>query len=94
MSTYEFVNAHFSPRPISNPLLGETFEIPRLRFISEKVSHHPVVMAYHAEGEGWELYATSAGKTKFWGMWYALLTKGSLSRRCLQAKVWKSFLLV
>jgi hypothetical protein len=24
-------------------------------------------MAYHAEGEGWELYATSSGKTKFWG---------------------------
>jgi hypothetical protein len=51
----------------SNPLLAETFEIPQLKFIAEKVSHHPVVMAYHAEGEGWELYATSSGKTKFWG---------------------------
>jgi hypothetical protein len=54
---------------ISNPLLAETFEIPELKFIAEKVSHNPVVMAHHAEGEGWELYATSCGKTKFWGMW-------------------------
>jgi hypothetical protein len=53
----------------SNPLLAETFEIPELKFISEKVSHNPVVMAYHAEGEGWELYGTSSGKTKFWGTW-------------------------
>ena len=51
----------------SNPLLAETFEIPELKFISEKVSHNPVIMAYHAEGEGWELRATSSGKTKFWG---------------------------
>ncbi|KAF8273796.1 Oxysterol-binding protein-domain-containing protein [Lactarius quietus] len=56
-----------SSRKGFNPLLAETFEIPRCKFISEKVSHHPVVMAYHAEGEGWELYATSAGRTKFWG---------------------------
>jgi hypothetical protein len=53
----------------SNPLLAETFEIPELKFISEKVSHNPVIIAYHAEGEGWELYATSSGKTKFWGAW-------------------------
>ncbi|KAH9075838.1 hypothetical protein EDB83DRAFT_2352578 [Lactarius deliciosus] len=43
---------HRSSRKGFNPLLAETFEIPRLKFISEKVSHHPVVMAYHAEGEG------------------------------------------
>jgi len=48
-------------------MLGETFEDPRMKFIAEKVSHNPVVMAYHAEGEGWELWATSAGRTKFWG---------------------------
>ena len=53
----------------SNPLLAETFEIPELKFIAEKVSHNPVVMAYHAEGEGWELCGTSCGKTKFWGTW-------------------------
>ena len=51
----------------SNPMLGETFEDPRMKFIAEKVSHNPVVMAHHAEGKGWELWATSAGRTKFWG---------------------------
>lgn len=51
----------------SNPMLGETFEDLRMKFIAEKVSHNPVIMAYHAEGEGWELWATSAGRTKFWG---------------------------
>jgi oxysterol-binding protein len=59
----------YSTYSTSNPLLAETFEIPELKFIAEKVSHNPVVMAYHAEGEGWELYATSSGKTKFWGTW-------------------------
>ncbi|KAH7883783.1 Oxysterol-binding protein-domain-containing protein [Phlebopus sp. FC_14] len=50
-----------------NPMLAETFEDVRMKFIAEKVSHNPVVIAYHAEGDGWELGATSAGKTKFWG---------------------------
>lgn len=37
-------------------MLAETFEEPRMKFIAEKVSHNPFVMAYHAEGEKWELY--------------------------------------
>lgn len=48
-------------------MLAETFEDVRMKFLAEKVSHNPVVIAYHAEGKGWELNATSAGKTKFWG---------------------------
>lgn len=48
-------------------MLAETFEDARMKFIAEKVLHHPYVMAYHAEGEGWALSATSSGKTKFWG---------------------------
>lgn len=51
----------------SNPMLAETFEDPRMKFISEKVCHQPVILAYHCEGEGWEHYASSSGKTKFWG---------------------------
>ncbi|OAX32717.1 hypothetical protein K503DRAFT_776361 [Rhizopogon vinicolor AM-OR11-026] len=39
----------------------------RMKFLVEKVSHNPVIIAYRAEGKGWELNATSAGKTKFWG---------------------------
>lgn len=53
---------------ISNPMLAETFEDTRIKFIAEKVRHHPVELAYHAEGDDWELSATSAGKTKFWGV--------------------------
>ena len=49
-------------------MLAETFEEVRLHLIAEKVCHNPVVLAYHAEGEGWKLWATSSGKTKFWGM--------------------------
>lgn len=48
-------------------MLAETFEDVRMKFIAEKVSHNPVIIAYHAEGHGWQLDATSAGKTKFWG---------------------------
>lgn len=48
-------------------MLAETYEEPRIRFVSEKVSHNPVILAYHAEGDGWELWATSSGRTKFWG---------------------------
>ncbi|KAJ7139866.1 Oxysterol-binding protein-domain-containing protein [Mycena epipterygia] len=58
---------HRSGRKGFNPMLGETFEDPRMKFIAEKVRHNPLEMAYHAEGNNWELYATSAGKTKFWG---------------------------
>jgi oxysterol-binding protein-related protein 3/6/7 len=53
-------------------MLAETFEDVRMRFIAEKVTHQPLAMAFHAEGEGWVLYGTSAGKTKFWGMVYEI----------------------
>lgn len=58
---------HRTGRKGFNPMLAETFEDIRMKFIAEKVSHNPVIIAYHAEGNGWELDATSAGKTKFWG---------------------------
>ncbi|KAJ7462634.1 oxysterol binding protein [Mycena galericulata] len=58
---------HRSGRKGFNPMLGETFEDVRMKFIAEKVRHNPLEMAYHAEGTNWELYGTSAGRTKFWG---------------------------
>ncbi|KAI6133233.1 hypothetical protein EDD16DRAFT_1890827 [Pisolithus croceorrhizus] len=58
---------HRSGRKGFNPMLAETFEDTRMRFIAEKVSHNPVVVAYHAEGNGWQLDGKSAGRTKFWG---------------------------
>ncbi|KAG1866271.1 Oxysterol-binding protein-domain-containing protein [Suillus tomentosus] len=60
-----------------NPMLAETFEDVRMKFLAEKVSHNPVVIAYHAEGEGWELNATSAGKTKFWGKSLEIIPLGT-----------------
>ncbi|KAL0004401.1 hypothetical protein SO802_011962 [Lithocarpus litseifolius] len=54
-----------------NPLLGETYEADYpdkgVRFFSEKVSHHPMIVACHCEGRGWKFWADSNLKGKFWG---------------------------
>ncbi|XP_047332313.1 oxysterol-binding protein-related protein 1C-like [Impatiens glandulifera] len=54
-----------------NPLLGETYEADYpdkgVRFISEKVSHHPMVVACHCDGRGWKFWGDSNLKSKFWG---------------------------
>ncbi|XP_024520129.1 oxysterol-binding protein-related protein 1A isoform X1 [Selaginella moellendorffii] len=54
-----------------NPLLGETYEADYpdkgVKFFSEKVSHHPMVVACHCEGRGWKLWGDSNLKSKFWG---------------------------
>ncbi|KAG6845951.1 hypothetical protein H0H87_010999 [Tephrocybe sp. NHM501043] len=57
---------HRTGRKAFNPMLGETFEDPRMKFIAEKVRHNPLEMAYHAQGKLWQLNATSSGRTKFW----------------------------
>ncbi|KAJ1439220.1 Pleckstrin-like proteiny domain [Sesbania bispinosa] len=54
-----------------NPLLGETYEADfpdkGFRFISEKVSHHPMVVACYCQGTGWKFWGDSNLKSKFWG---------------------------
>ncbi|CAK8568008.1 unnamed protein product [Lathyrus sativus] len=54
-----------------NPLLGETYEADYpdkgIRFISEKVSHHPMIVACHCDGHGWKFWGDSNLKSKFWG---------------------------
>ncbi|KAI9111118.1 hypothetical protein K1719_017993 [Acacia pycnantha] len=54
-----------------NPLLGETYEadFPEkgIRFFSEKVSHHPTLIACHCEGRGWKFWGDSNIHSKFWG---------------------------
>ncbi|KAM4549178.1 oxysterol-binding protein-related protein 1 isoform 2-T2 [Odontesthes bonariensis] len=56
-----------------NPLLGETYELVRedlgFRLISEQVSHHPPVSAFHAEGlkEDFVFHGSIYPKLKFWG---------------------------
>ncbi|KAF8807598.1 oxysterol binding protein [Phlegmacium glaucopus] len=68
---------HRSGRKAFNPMLGETFEDSRMKFIAEKVRHNPLEIAYHAEGEHWELSATSCGKTKFWGKSLEIIPLGT-----------------
>ncbi|XP_077376556.1 oxysterol-binding protein-related protein 1-like isoform X2 [Festucalex cinctus] len=56
-----------------NPLLGETYELIRddlgFRWVSEQVSHHPPVSAFHAEGlkEDFVFHGSICPKIKFWG---------------------------
>ncbi|KAK3562418.1 hypothetical protein QTP86_033559 [Hemibagrus guttatus] len=56
-----------------NPLLGETYELVRedlgFRVISEQVSHHPPVSAFHAEGlqTDFVFHGSIYPKLKFWG---------------------------
>ncbi|XP_077236043.1 oxysterol-binding protein-related protein 2A-like isoform X2 [Tasmannia lanceolata] len=54
-----------------NPLLGETYEADYpekgIHFFSEKVSHHPMLIACHCEGRGWKFWGDSNIRSKFWG---------------------------
>ncbi|XP_034386043.1 oxysterol-binding protein-related protein 1 isoform X2 [Cyclopterus lumpus] len=56
-----------------NPLLGETYELVRedlgFRLLSEQVSHHPPVSAFHAEGleRDFVFHGSIYPKLKFWG---------------------------
>uniref|UniRef100_A0A8C6TCR4 Oxysterol-binding protein n=1 Tax=Neogobius melanostomus TaxID=47308 RepID=A0A8C6TCR4_9GOBI len=56
-----------------NPLLGETYELTReeqgYRFISEQVSHHPPISAFHAESLSGDFvfHGSIYPKLKFWG---------------------------
>lgn len=41
---------------------------PGFKFVAEKVSHTPVVMAFHSEAkQGWEMSGYVAPSQKFWG---------------------------
>ncbi|XP_038664487.1 oxysterol-binding protein-related protein 1 isoform X3 [Scyliorhinus canicula] len=56
-----------------NPLLGETYEMVRqdlgFKLISEQVSHHPPISAFHAEGltHSFVFHGSIYPKLKFWG---------------------------
>lgn len=54
-----------------NPLLGETYEahLPDkgVRFLAEKVVHHPTTLAVVAEGNGWRYEGDAILRSKFWG---------------------------
>ncbi|KAJ1812640.1 Oxysterol-binding protein 3 [Coemansia sp. RSA 2598] len=54
-----------------NPLLGETYEMVEptagFRFVAEKVSHHPPIMACYADAPAYRFWQDSSGKSRFWG---------------------------
>ncbi|KAK5120736.1 hypothetical protein LTR85_006094 [Meristemomyces frigidus] len=68
-----------------NPMLGETYELARedvgVRFLAEKVCHHPVRMACQAESladgnGGWTFTQSPQPVQKFWGKSVELNTEG------------------
>ncbi|KAI9006980.1 Oxysterol-binding protein-domain-containing protein [Hyaloraphidium curvatum] len=84
---------HRAGRKPFNPLLGETYELARpeagWRFLAEKVSHHPPVLAYEGEGwcaggRGWKVWGDSQVKSKFWGKTMEFLPVGSPVRVLLR----------
>uniref|UniRef100_A0A8B9LCW9 Oxysterol-binding protein n=1 Tax=Astyanax mexicanus TaxID=7994 RepID=A0A8B9LCW9_ASTMX len=68
-----------------NPLLGETYELVRedlgFRLISEQVSHHPPVSAFHAEGmqKDFVFHGSIYPKLKFWGKSVEAEPKGTIT---------------
>ncbi|XP_055955417.1 oxysterol-binding protein-related protein 1 isoform X2 [Patella vulgata] len=63
-----------------NPLLGETYELDRqelgFRLISEQVSHHPPISAFHIESPLYKFHGQIYPKLKFWGKSVDINPKG------------------
>ncbi|GAA5938831.1 uncharacterized protein JCM15063_004882 [Sporobolomyces koalae] len=85
ISTYGGNKFRVTRKPF-NPLLGETFEWIRpdkgFKFIGEKVSHQPLVLAFHADSKldtndrGWQVDGDLATSTTIWGRSMEILVKG------------------
>ncbi|XP_068093379.1 oxysterol-binding protein-related protein 1 isoform X1 [Hyperolius riggenbachi] len=73
-----------------NPLLGETYELVRedlgFRLISEQVSHHPPISAFHAEGltGDFVFHGSIYPKLKFWGKSVEAEPKGIITLELLK----------
>lgn len=73
-----------------NPLLGETYELTReeegFRLVSEQVSHHPPVSAFHAESLGGDFvfHGSIYPKLKFWGKSVEAEPKGTITLELLK----------
>jgi hypothetical protein len=61
--------------------MSETYECIRpdkgFRFISEKVSHHPLIIACHAESKRYKYWTSTKVKSKFWGKSMEFMTEGT-----------------
>ncbi|XP_067887199.1 oxysterol-binding protein-related protein 1 isoform X2 [Heterodontus francisci] len=73
-----------------NPLLGETYEMVRqdldFKLISEQVSHHPPISAFHAEGltQNFVFHGSIYPKLKFWGKSVEAEPKGIITLEFFQ----------
>ncbi|XP_060679894.1 oxysterol-binding protein-related protein 1 isoform X1 [Hemiscyllium ocellatum] len=73
-----------------NPLLGETYEMIRqdlgFKLISEQVSHHPPISAFHAEGfsQNFVFHGSIYPKLKFWGKSVEAEPKGTMTLELLK----------
>ncbi|XP_068176781.1 oxysterol-binding protein 1-like isoform X3 [Antennarius striatus] len=82
VSSYS-TTVHRTGKPF-NPLLGETFELDRLkecgyRSLCEQVSHHPPSAAHHAWSEkGWSLRQEITLSSKFRGKYLSIIPLGSI----------------
>jgi oxysterol-binding protein-related protein 3/6/7 len=74
---------HRSERKPYNPILGETYEYIRpdrgFRFVSEKVSHQPVIVACNAESSKWRFWQDAQAETKLWGKSMLINPKGKIN---------------
>ncbi|XP_061882661.1 oxysterol-binding protein 1 isoform X2 [Entelurus aequoreus] len=88
VSSYS-TTVHRTGKPF-NPLLGETFELDRLRecgyrSLCEQVSHHPPAAAHHAFSEkGWTLRQEITLASKFRGKYLSIMPLGAI--QCMFAK--------
>ncbi|XP_047222285.1 oxysterol-binding protein 1-like isoform X1 [Girardinichthys multiradiatus] len=82
VSSYS-TTVHRTGKPF-NPLLGETFELDRIResgyrSLCEQVSHHPPAAAHHAFSEkGWTLRQEITLASKFRGKYLSIMPLGSI----------------
>lgn len=73
-----------------NPLLGETYELTRedqgFRLVSEQVSHHPPVSAFHAESLAGDFvfHGSIYPKLKFWGKNVEAEPRGTITLELLK----------
>ncbi|KAI8388923.1 Oxysterol-binding protein-domain-containing protein [Radiomyces spectabilis] len=64
-----------------NPMMSETYECIRpdkgFRYIAEKVSHNPLIIAAHAESKNYKFWQCTKVKSKFWGKSMEFMTEGN-----------------
>ncbi|GAA5807757.1 hypothetical protein MFLAVUS_001134 [Mucor flavus] len=72
---------HRTGRKPFNPMMTETYENIRpdkgFRFVSEKVSHNPLIIAAHAEARGYKYWQSTQIKSKFWGKSMEFMSEGT-----------------